>query len=375
MIGNYQPATWQQMQQAPPDPFDPTQAAARAVPRAADALRRLSPVLLAGDTPHLVLPAERAWLLAPLAKRLGAPDLLISQQRAAILKIRHKGAAAVRLAGDQHCDADKIQAIIDAQRDLADPLKGPFQTRPSAEPDDAAIRLMKIAGLLPAALVWPGDALPANDLPVVAAPAVRAFDLDGRNALMPVAAANVPLAAAERCRLIAFRPALGGREHYALVIGRPDPSLPVLVRLHSECFTGDLLGSLKCDCGDQLTGAIAAIAEAGGGVLLYLAQEGRGIGLVSKLKAYALQDQGFDTVEANLRLGFEIDERLFDPAVQMLRHLGIATVRLLTNNPEKVAGLQAAGLTVTDRVAHRFPDNPHNAHYLATKRDKTGHYL
>jgi GTP cyclohydrolase II len=138
-------------------------------------------------------------------------------------------------------------------------------------------------------------------------------------------------------------------------------------------LTGDLLGSLKCDCGDQLRGAIATIGKAGSGILLYLAQEGRGIGLINKLKAYELQDQGFDTIEANQRLGFEADEREFAAAAEMLKYLGFASVRLLTNNPDKVAALARHGIDVVERVAHSFPANPHNEAYLATKKAKAGH--
>jgi GTP cyclohydrolase II len=173
--------------------------------------------------------------------------------------------------------------------------------------------------------------------------------------------------------VVAFRPADGGAEHLALIIGKPDLSQPVLTRLHSACFTGDLLGSLRCDCGEQLQGAIARLAEAGGGVLLYLAQEGRGIGLVNKLRAYQLQDDGLDTLDANRRLGFEDDERLYLPAVQMLAELGISSVRLLTNNPTKVEALARHGVTVSERVPHVFPANPHNRRYLATKAKRSGH--
>jgi len=147
------------------------------------------------------------------------------------------------------------------------------------------------------------------------------------------------------------------------------------VRLHSECLTGDLLGSLKCDCGAQLKGAIHTIAEAGSGVVLYLAQEGRGIGLVNKLRAYRLQEQGFDTIEANERLGFKGDERGFRVAAEMLKALGFTTIRLLTNNPDKVAALEAEGITVAERVPHAFPPNNHNESYLATKKKRSGHYL
>ena len=150
---------------------------------------------------------------------------------------------------------------------------------------------------------------------------------------------------------------------------------PVLTRLHSECFTGDLVGSLKCDCGQQLRGAISQIGKEGAGILLYLRQEGRGIGLVNKLRAYALQDQGYDTVEANERLGFESDERVFLPAARILQQLGYRKVRLMTNNPDKVAALEQYGIEVAERVQHAFPSNDHNEFYLSVKKDKSGHLL
>jgi len=193
--------------------------------------------------------------------------------------------------------------------------------------------------------------------------------------LSRVVEARVPLADAEDARLIAFRPRDGGSEHLAIMIGAPAADGPVLVRLHSACFTGDVLASLRCDCGDQLRGAIAAIAAAGGGVLLYLAQEGRGIGLVNKLRAYQLQDAGFDTVDANEQLGFDADERVYLPAAEMLRQLGFETVRLLTNNPEKVAALERYGVRVAERVPHVFPANGHNERYLRTKATRSGHLL
>ena len=183
----------------------------------------------------------------------------------------------------------------------------------------------------------------------------------------------MPLEGAEQTEIAAFRPGGGGPEHYAVIINAPLPHAPVLTRLHSECFTGDLLGSLKCDCGAQLRGAIDAISKAGGGILLYLAQEGRGIGLINKLRAYRLQDQGFDTVDANERLGFDADERLYGVAARMLGLLGYRAVRLMTNNPDKVAALEAAGVAVMERVPHAFPDNEHNRAYLKTKAERAGH--
>ena len=158
-------------------------------------------------------------------------------------------------------------------------------------------------------------------------------------------------------------------------IGKPDRSQPVLARLHSACFTGDVLGSLKCDCGPQLQGALAAMGQAGQGVLLYLNQEGRGIGLANKMRAYALQDQGFDTVEANHRLGFEDDERDFRIGAEILKRMGFSAVRLLTNNPSKIARMEAEGIAVTERVPLKVGETPQNAAYLATKAAKSGHLL
>ena len=244
---------------------------------------------------------------------------------------------------------------------------------------NTAIRLTKIARLLPAVVVAPitaDDAAAwaiANNRAIVSSTAVQAYDRLQADTLVPVSEARVPLAGCENTKIIAFRPRDGGAEHLAIIIGETDASIPVLTRLHSECFTGDLLGSLKCDCGDQLRGAISAIAEGGSGVLLYLAQEGRGIGLVNKLRAYELQEKGFDTIDANEQLGFDDDERIYLPAVQMLASLGINKVKLLTNNPAKVGALARHGIAVTERVAHVFPSNQHNWSYLDTKSKRSGH--
>ncbi|HEV2097525.1 MAG TPA: GTP cyclohydrolase II [Stellaceae bacterium] len=244
----------------------------------------------------------------------------------------------------------------------------------------AAVTLAKLASLLPAALVMRVSAAEAalltrrGDLATIEAAAVFRRHA-ATAALTRVAEARVPLADAENARLIAFRPGDGGVEHLAILIGTPDPASPVLVRLHSECFTGDLLASLRCDCGDQLRGAIATIAQAGAGVVLYLAQEGRGIGLVNKLRAYQLQDAGFDTLDANEQLGFDADERVYLPAAEMLRQLGFGTIRLLTNNPDKMAALERYGIHIVERVPHIFPSNGHNARYLQTKATRSGHLL
>jgi GTP cyclohydrolase II len=193
--------------------------------------------------------------------------------------------------------------------------------------------------------------------------------------LAEVVAARVPLVASEAGRVHIFRPEDGGEEHYAIEIGKPDRSLPVLARLHSACFTGDVLGSLKCDCGPQLRAALAQMGEEGAGVLLYLNQEGRGIGLANKMRAYSLQDQGFDTVEANHRLGFEDDERDFRIGADILRKLGFSAVRLLTNNPRKLAMMESCGLQVVERVPLKVGLTDQNRAYLATKAAKSGHML
>jgi GTP cyclohydrolase II len=240
----------------------------------------------------------------------------------------------------------------------------------------AALDLLKLTRLLPAGLVMLSPARVAPHWLTVAADDVLAYPAHQTASLKVAASAKVPLLAHDHCQIIAFRSDDGSMEHLAILVGDPPRGEPVLTRLHSECLTGDLLGSLKCDCGPQLQGALARLAaEEKGGVLLYLAQEGRGIGLINKLRAYNLQDQGFDTVDANIRLGFEVDERRFAPAAKMLTLMGFSAIRLLTNNPEKVTGLEAAGILVTERVAHQFASNRHNEAYLRTKQQRTGHLL
>jgi GTP cyclohydrolase II len=247
---------------------------------------------------------------------------------------------------------------------------------------ETAIELAKISRLLPAVVLGPLSRDPRNkrrdwareqDLIYVDVADVLSYEDTAARNLQQVAQAHVPLEGAENARILAWRPSDGGKEHLAIVVGEIDPTEPVLIRLHSECFTGDLLGSLRCDCGEQLKGAIAEIARQGSGLLLYLAQEGRGIGLVNKLRAYHLQDRGADTVDANLQLGFDADERVYLPAAEMLRQLGYRAVRLMTNNPEKVAGLARSGITVVERVPHVFPSNRHNEGYLETKATRFGH--
>jgi GTP cyclohydrolase II len=314
----------------------------------------------------------------------GSPRLLLTAQRAAALGI---SGAAERLPGAGIVSLELAATSPRVICELADPTSG--RSAPSNRPemvyspaglDSAAIDLAKLARLLPAALLAtidhatdPSVLARQHDLLEVSAREIEDYRYAVARSLEIVSEARVPLEGAENSQVYAFRPSDGGFEHLAVVIGEPAADRPVLTRLHSECFTGDLLGSLRCDCGDQLRGAIRSISEAGSGVLLYLAQEGRGIGLANKLRAYQLQDRGADTIDANQQLGFDADERVYLPAAEMLRQLGFGRVRLLTNNPEKVAALTRCGIVVEERVPHAFPSNTHNDFYLATKASRFGH--
>lgn len=308
------------------------------------------------------------------------PHVVLTHHRAETLKIRLYTPEIVRIPYPDWLTAGQIRQLADPQYDLADPMRGPFLAE-REEVGDAvkhSVKLAKIARILPSVLAKTVPAVQIGAHPeivAVNAADIEAYDTRAASGLKRVTAANVPLDGAENAKIIAFRPADGGIEHLAIVIGDPPAPGPALVRIHSECFTGDLIGSLKCDCGEQLKGAIHQIGAEGNGILLYLAQEGRGIGLINKLRAYALQDQGFDTVEANQRLGFEDDERVFLAAAEMLRQLGISKVRLLTNNPRKVSQLEEYGIEVPERVAHTFESNEHNERYLAIKAEKSGHIL
>jgi len=314
-----------------------------------------------------------------------APILALTARRAMVLGFAHPKGKIVTINTDPPITAERV-------RELCDPLAEcdisslDISTRETSAYDSAraAVSLAKLARLLPAvacAVIASDDAddlaqwCTRHDLLMVDAGDIFQYENVAARTLKPVSDARVPLEEAEDCRIIAFRPSDGGLEHLAIIIGSPDKNQPVFVRLHSECFTGDLLGSLRCDCGDQLRGAISEISANGAGVLLYLAQEGRGIGLVNKLRAYALQDRGFDTLDANEQLGFDADERIYLPAARMLHLLGFNQVRLMTNNPIKVDALRKCGVDVMERVQHSFPANKHNEFYLETKKTKSGHLL
>jgi GTP cyclohydrolase II len=363
---------------------DPTTLRLRAVHRAAAELRRGTPVLLMGDAPLVLLAAETAGPrgLAELsALSVESPVLLLAPVRASAVLHRPLEQAAPAVALTLNAELLAPGPL----RALADPtVEDLLPSQPEAAPAPllaaSALILAKLARLLPAVLAAPlaphGEA-DARQLGLLSIPAadLASYPIAAAEGLRQIASARVPLENAADSRVIAFRTEGAGIEHLAIIIGRPETADAPLVRIHSECFTGDLLGSLRCDCGPQLRGAIARMAEEGAGALLYLAQEGRNIGLVNKLRAYTLQDRGLDTLDANRALGWGADERNFLIAATMLEALGILRIRLLTNNPDKLAALTACGVEVVGRESHAFAPNGENDHYLATKAERFGHLL
>ena len=349
--------------------------------RARGDLRMGVPVVLTSEAGAALAVAVEALTPARLAdlRGLGTPELALTARRAETLRAHVYHGDVARLAVPEGLGTDWLRAMADPADDLRVPMKGPFTCLREGDAGfaRAAIRLVKSAHLLPAAVLVPvadPAALVAQGLTCINL-AEAAPELDAASVMNEVVAARLPMVASERGRVHIFRPEDGGEEHYAIEIGQPDRSQPVLARLHSACFTGDVLGSLKCDCGPQLRAALAQMGAEGAGVLLYHNQEGRGIGLANKMRAYALQDQGFDTVEANHRLGFEDDERDFRIGAALLRRMGFSAVRLLTNNPRKIAMMEGQGLTVTERVPLKVGETAQNRAYLATKAAKSGHLL
>ena len=303
----------------------------------------------------------------------GSLSLVLTPERGEALGlVGHPGALEIALPGDTCLRS--VLRLATGMTSMGDEHVEPLRVAQADPRAVAALTLARHARIIPA-LATRHSVDDHADLPrlKVSIDDIENYPLVRGRELQRVSRARVPLAASENCEFIVYRERFGDAEHVAIVIDTPDSAKPVPVRLHSACLTGDLLASLRCDCGDQLRGAVERIVKVGGGVVLYLAQEGRGIGLVNKLRTYALQEQGLDTLQADRHLGFRADERDYAVACAMLKDLGITRVVLLTNNPNKIAALDVCEIEVVSRMPLPAPANMHNAHYLRTKRKHAGH--
>ncbi|KRE02249.1 GTP cyclohydrolase [Bosea sp. Root381] len=345
-----------------------------AVDRAISELRAGRPVLLrGGERLALVLSAELAE--GDLAGRLDALAGGMAHLVLGAARLRRLGAKSRVESGTlamPTLDLARIEMLA-----LKTDGKVDAPVAPVSELDEAALELARLSLVLPAAIVIPvtEEAVTGEPLVEVAIEAVTGYRAAQAATLTIVGRAPVPLEGAPETEFVVFRGGEGLRDQVAIIVGKPDFASAVPVRLHSACLTGDLFGSLKCDCGDQLRETVQWMAENDGGVLLYLDQEGRGNGISNKMRAYKLQSQGWDTYDADEVLGFDLDQRHFDFAATMLKQLGVTRVTALTNNPLKIGAIEAAGLDVaaTQRVLGR--PNVHNVRYLASKRDRAGHFI
>ncbi|HEY6643944.1 GTP cyclohydrolase II [Povalibacter sp.] len=317
-------------------------------------------VALAGEAdPALAITRERADILGLCP----STDLASGQRDGAVLKghaLRSESVVAW-LAGAHPGNSESIASGRRLSVEAGDAYTG------------ATLKLAKSARLLPAVLMVPSPP-PSSDVLTITTAQLKRLAPSTSLDLERVSEARVPLAGHEDCRLVLFRDNRDASEHVAVLIGSQQHAT-VPVRLHSACLTGDLLASLRCECGDQLRMAVDQLAAVGGGVLLYLAQEGRGIGLANKLRAYSLQDTGMDTIEADRHLGFGADERSYLAAASMLKHLGMTRIRLLTNNLNKIEGLSNAGIEVVGGQRLIGAVSRHNARYLHAKRERAGHLM
>ena len=343
-------------------------------------LRLGLPVVIKTDEVYLIAPVEtlnqkrfdfiRSWLKDV--------RLVISSQRANTLKMSsyNKSLARIKVPADRNLQW--LKAVADPSKDLSYGIKGPFNQMRGGDTrvENLGLLLSKSVELLPAIITanLKTSKVKTDNLNFINIEDLISF-FEKAPITREVISARLPTETAKSGKLHVFRPELAGPEHYAMEYGEIDRNAPVLVRIHSACFTGDILGSLKCDCGAQLSEALSQINKNGSGILIYLNQEGRGIGLANKMRAYALQDEGFDTVEANHRLGFEDDERNFKVGASILQELEIPSIRLMTNNPRKIKLLEENGINVSERVTLIVEENEFNAHYLGTKAIKSGHLL
>jgi GTP cyclohydrolase II len=354
--------------------------AALSFDRAVDELRRGRAVQVTDGRQSLVVAAIET-LQAPLFERLvaagaGLAAMLVTAERAHAAGLSSQLSGAVAITFPASADLELLRALagvagigsVDGIELTVDPAP------PNAPLAAASFQLAKAGRLVPALIGFAtgSEALPGV-LMIALSDVAHHAPRFGHHALQLLSRARVPLADALDCEIAVFRDEHSLGEHVAVVIGKPDAASAVPVRLHSACLTGDLLGSLRCDCGEQLRTAVARIEALGGGVLLYLDQEGRGIGLPNKLRAYVLQDGGLDTVDADRHLGFLADERSYDVAAALLNELGIKRIRLLTNNPQKINSLRDHGIEVVGRLPLVTTSNTHNERYLRAKHERAGH--
>ena len=306
-------------------------------------------------------------------------EIAITNRRAKVLNARIYNEVVTRLSIEEKIDIQLLHAIADPSKDLDYPLKGPFQSEREGSFDIASLSLSlcKKARLLPASILLNITNSIRREL---VSAQISECDINNlkikseETTFLPtLSSAQLPIGGHQNISLTVFRELTDLTEHYAIVFGKPKNSQPVLTRVHSACFTGDLLGSEKCDCGEQFSVSMSKMKNEGNGILLYLNQEGRGIGLANKMRAYHLQSIGFDTVDANHRLGFEDDERDLEIAAKILRSLDVNNVKLMTNNPKKIELLTSHGITVKERVPLIVSMNPNNENYLKTKAKKSGH--
>ena len=297
-----------------------------------------------------------------------APALVITRQRARALGLGASTSMALRLSA-RH-SAEMILALVGDAKTV-----GHFEASPAGAAASAAVHLAKLSQSLPAVLAAKVERVEAFPKIVsVEAAAIAHFRDEAVRSLTIASEASVPLNTGTRTRFVIFRDAFGGNS-VAIVVGKPDVSGVVPVRLHSACLTGDVFGSRRCDCGDQLKLALGRLEDLGGGFILYLAQEGRGLGLANKMRTYQMQDDGLDTVDANTTLGFDDDERDYGVAARMLEMLDCTRVALLTNNPAKLDGLAKAGIDIVSRLPLEAPINADNRRYLTAKAERAGHQL
>lgn len=336
--------------------------------RALDEFKRQSGIVIRESASHAVANYPAEFLSDDTLETLRSPSLclLITTARAKTLNLP---AQDTKIEA-QHLSLAQIQVLCDP---LAEAVTLPaLQTRAATAIDSMALKLVKYASLLPALLIADAPAT-TNEWFELSVSNLEYYLQHPQTDVLQTARASLPLEGAEKTTLVSFRSQGGTAVHLALLIGDIDPTQPPLTRIHSSCVTGDILGSLRCDCGDQLKLALSEICKAESGVLIYLYQEGRGIGITNKLRSYRLQEQGIDTFTANLMLGFDEDERDFSIAASILKSLNINSIRMLTNNPQKLSAMEKAGINVSARVPLVGAKRTHNHAYIDAKTKKAGH--